>query len=60
MSFEPCFVNLLTRFAMRSRHFMAAYYNGLNGKQATWAAKKYKGHRVLPPDIMEALDKAGI
>jgi hypothetical protein len=39
---------------------MDAYTTGLNGKQAAWAAKKYRGHRVLPPDIMEALDKAGI
>jgi hypothetical protein len=39
---------------------MNAYSKGLNGKQAAWAAKKYRGHRSLPPDIMQALDKAGI
>jgi hypothetical protein len=38
----------------------SAYSNGLNGKQAAWAAKKYNRHRVLPLNIMEALYKAGI
>jgi hypothetical protein len=32
-----------------------AYERGLNGRQAAWAARKYKGHRVLPLEIMEEL-----
>jgi hypothetical protein len=39
---------------------MDAYHKGLNGKQAAWAAKKYRGHRVLPGTIMEDLDKAKV
>ena len=34
-----------------------AYERGLNGGQAAWAARKYKGHRVLPHEIMEELGR---
>jgi hypothetical protein len=47
----------LLRFATRSRRFMDAYRKGLTGKQAAWATKKYRGHRVLPPDIMAEFDR---
>ncbi|KAF8990334.1 hypothetical protein BDQ17DRAFT_1255902, partial [Cyathus striatus] len=36
-------------FANRAERFMDAYLHGLDGKQAVWAGKKYKGHHVLPP-----------
>ena len=39
---------------------MDAYQKGLNGRQAAWAAKKYRGHRTLPDTILEELDEAGI
>jgi hypothetical protein len=39
---------------------MDAYDCRLNGKQAAWAARKYWGHRVLPPDIFEELEKEGV
>jgi hypothetical protein len=29
-------------------------------RQAAWAARKYRGHRVLPPDIFEELEKKGV
>jgi len=32
----------------------------LNGRQAAWAARKYKGHRVLPESLMDDLEKANI
>ncbi|KAG6870976.1 hypothetical protein C0995_009289 [Termitomyces sp. Mi166 len=32
----------------------------LNGPQAAWAARKYQGHRVLPPTIMKELNAAGM
>ncbi|KAI0767464.1 hypothetical protein C8Q74DRAFT_1204433, partial [Fomes fomentarius] len=35
-------------FYTRAHHFMDAYHRGLDGKQAAWAAKKYRSHRVLP------------
>jgi hypothetical protein len=50
----------MRKFANRSRHFMDAYERGLNGQQAAWAARKYRGHRVLPAGIMDELDKMGI
>ena len=34
---------------------MDAYRKGLDGKQAAWAAKKYRGHRVLPDTVMSDL-----
>ena len=39
---------------------MDAYIHGLNGKQAAWATQKYRGHRVLPTNIMDELEKANI
>jgi hypothetical protein len=39
---------------------MDAYRRGFNGRQAAWANKKYRGHRVLPESIMEELDDANI
>ena len=45
-------------FANQSSHFMDAYSRGLNRRQAAWAARKYRGHRVLPVSIMDELKKA--
>ena len=41
---------------------MDAYEKGLNGpgKQAAWASKKYRGHRVLPESIFMELDQANV
>ncbi|KAG0695329.1 hypothetical protein DFH29DRAFT_814300, partial [Suillus ampliporus] len=44
------------RFSTRACRFMDAYSKGLNGKQAAWASKKYRGHRVLPDSILHDLD----
>ncbi|KAJ7927374.1 hypothetical protein B0H13DRAFT_2312578 [Mycena leptocephala] len=35
----------------------AAYRKGLDGIQAVWASKRYRGHRVLPKNIMQLFDK---
>jgi hypothetical protein len=51
---------MIRRFATRSRRFMNAYEHGLNGKQAAWAARKYRGYRVLPQNILDELEKEGI
>jgi transposase len=51
---------MMRKFATRSRRFMDAYDRGLNGKQAAWAARKYRGHRVLPENILDELEKEGI
>ncbi|KAI6099084.1 hypothetical protein EDD16DRAFT_1482280, partial [Pisolithus croceorrhizus] len=45
-------------FANRSICFISAYQLGLNGMQATWAVKKYRGHWVLPESIMREFDEA--
>lgn len=37
---------------------MDAYTHNLSGKQAVWAAKKYRGHRVLPESLLDDLEKA--
>ena len=37
---------------------MDGYRLGMNGKQAAWASKKYRGHQVLPESIMRELDVA--
>ncbi|EDR04580.1 uncharacterized protein LACBIDRAFT_330517 [Laccaria bicolor S238N-H82] len=50
----------MRRFSNRSQKFMDAYVKGLNGRQAAWAARKYKGHRVLPDSLMDDLEKAKI
>lgn len=47
-------------YATRSLRFMDAYRKGLNGKQAAWASKKYKGHRVLPDSLLRELEEAGL
>ncbi|KAG1843766.1 hypothetical protein F4604DRAFT_1512276, partial [Suillus subluteus] len=48
------------RFSTRACQFMDAYHKGLNGKQAAWASKKYRGHRVLPDSILHDLDGAHV
>ncbi|KAJ7196394.1 hypothetical protein GGX14DRAFT_403342 [Mycena pura] len=40
------------KFSTRSERFMDAYRKGLDGCQAAWAGKKYRGHRVLPKNIL--------
>ena len=44
----------------KSHRFMDAYSRGLNGRQAAWAARKYRGHRILPETIMDELEKAQV
>jgi hypothetical protein len=45
------------RSETRSDRFMDAYRKGLNGTQAAWAGKRYRGHRVLPKNIMALIDR---
>jgi hypothetical protein len=39
---------------------MDAYEKGLNGKQAVWASKKFRGHYVLPESIFRDLNQPNI
>ncbi|KAF8902320.1 hypothetical protein CPB85DRAFT_1176981, partial [Mucidula mucida] len=51
-------VESIRRFATRSERFIDVYAWGLEGPKAVWAARKYHGHRSLPPqyivDMIEA------
>ncbi|KAJ7445346.1 hypothetical protein B0H11DRAFT_1746798 [Mycena galericulata] len=59
---SPCSIPKLNsaRFANRSERFMDAYNIGLNGSQAAWAARKYRGHRTLQEWIWDELEAAGL
>ncbi|PVH71085.1 hypothetical protein DL98DRAFT_435865, partial [Cadophora sp. DSE1049] len=53
---DACFINTLRRFYNRALRFMDAYRKGLSVKQAAWAVKKQKGHRVISEEIMKEFD----
>ncbi|KAF9476050.1 hypothetical protein BDN70DRAFT_812885 [Pholiota conissans] len=50
----------MRKFSNCSLRFMDAYRRGLNGRQAAWASRGYRGHRVLPNDILEELEQQEI
>jgi transposase len=43
-------------FAQKSYRYMDAYKNGLNAKQAEYAIKKYKRHRIIPKLIINNIE----
>jgi hypothetical protein len=49
-----------SRFSNRCDKFAFAYLHGLNRRQAAWAARKYKGHRVIPESILKEIEEVGI
>ncbi|OAX32341.1 hypothetical protein K503DRAFT_702193, partial [Rhizopogon vinicolor AM-OR11-026] len=48
------------RFSNRASQFLDGYQRDLNGKQATWANKRYRGHRALPDSILKEFDEKQI
>jgi hypothetical protein len=46
--------------ANHSIQFIDAYEKGLNDQQAACAARKYKGHGVLPESLMDDLENANL
>ncbi|KEP45062.1 DDE family endonuclease [Rhizoctonia solani 123E] len=50
-------VEVIRRFAARSRRFVHAYRTGLSGVEAAWANKAFHGHRVLPEALMQTMDR---
>ncbi|KAJ3551364.1 hypothetical protein NM688_g4745 [Phlebia brevispora] len=54
---ESVDLNVIRRYAISALRYMDAYRKGLNGAQAQFACKRYRGHRVLPQTILEELDK---
>ncbi|KIK74438.1 hypothetical protein PAXRUDRAFT_169345 [Paxillus rubicundulus Ve08.2h10] len=51
-------LELMHKYATRSRRFIDAYQKGLDGKQPAWAARKYHEHQVLPETILREFDEA--
>ncbi|KAF9505209.1 hypothetical protein BS47DRAFT_1334384 [Hydnum rufescens UP504] len=49
-SLESIPITSMRRFANRSLRYMDGYRHGLNGKEAAWAMKKYRGHCQIPAD----------
>ncbi|KAF7334876.1 hypothetical protein MSAN_02357100 [Mycena sanguinolenta] len=45
----------MRRFATRSSRFADAYFRGLDGVDAAWANKKYRGHSTLPLSYLDDL-----
>ncbi|KAF8595940.1 hypothetical protein BDV93DRAFT_455800 [Ceratobasidium sp. AG-I] len=45
-SLDSVKIESIRRFAAQSRRFIYAYRDGLDGEQAAWANKRYRGHRV--------------
>ncbi|KAG8730978.1 hypothetical protein FRC10_002149 [Ceratobasidium sp. 414] len=46
----------IRRFFNKSQRYTDAYQHGLTGQEAAWANKKYRSHRMLPPNIREEID----
>lgn len=46
--------------SVRVERLLNAYQNGFDGKEAAWAAKKYRGHRALPPGWQNSLVLASL
>lgn len=44
---DACPVDVIRRFINRSWRFVDAYQQGLTGKAAEWAVRKFKGHRTI-------------
>ena len=43
----------IRRYARRSARYMSAYEQGLSGKAAVFAVKKYKSHRQVPDSVLQ-------
>jgi hypothetical protein len=43
----------IRRYARRSGRYMSAYEQGLSGKAAVFAVKKYKSHRRVPESVLQ-------
>jgi len=45
-------VETIQSYLIQACRFMDAYQAGLDGPQAAWACRKYRGHRTLPPGAL--------
>ncbi|QRV77097.1 DDE superfamily endonuclease [Ceratobasidium sp. AG-Ba] len=46
----------IRRFFNKSQRYIDAYKHGLNGQMAAWVNKKYRGHRMLPPNALREIE----
>ncbi|KAJ7913428.1 hypothetical protein B0H13DRAFT_1612550 [Mycena leptocephala] len=51
--------NLYQRFCNRSLLYADAYSEGLNGREAAYATKVYRGHRAIPTDYLRDFELSG-
>ena len=42
-------------YANRAARFINMYAEGMDGAEASWASRKYHGHRSLPPEVIQKL-----
>ena len=49
-------VNTIRRFARKSWRYMDLYRNGITGKLAEYAVKKYRSHRRIPEYVVHELN----
>ena len=48
---------MIRKFARKAWRYMDLYRNGITGKLAEYAAKKYKSHRCIPEYVLSELNK---
>ncbi|KIJ40068.1 hypothetical protein M422DRAFT_257136 [Sphaerobolus stellatus SS14] len=48
---DSCTTETIRHFFRKCWRYMSAYRNGLSGKQAEFAVKKYKSHRRIPDEV---------
>ncbi|KAF8156692.1 hypothetical protein B0H34DRAFT_847462 [Crassisporium funariophilum] len=53
-------VRMANGFCTRALRYMDGYRKGLNGAQAAYASKKYRGHRALPVGVLKEVENAGL
>jgi hypothetical protein len=56
MALDAVSVISIRRFGGHANHFMQCYTHGMDGKLATYVAKKYCSHRSIPKAILNAID----
>ncbi|EUC55063.1 DDE family endonuclease, partial [Rhizoctonia solani AG-3 Rhs1AP] len=56
---ESVTLKSIRRFAARSQRFVHHYGRGLSGDEAAWATKQFRGHRIIPETLLQAMDNEG-
>lgn len=48
------------RFCNRALRYTDAYTKGLNGREAAYASRRYRGHRAIPADYLKDFKDSGV